>query len=88
LRKLHIQDLYDLCPPPNTFRVIKLGRIRWAGHETRMETGEVHTGLLWGDLREIDHLEDLRVDGEIILKWIFNRWDGEVWIEFICGEFF
>jgi hypothetical protein len=30
----------------------------------RMEgTGEVHTGCLCGDLREIDHLEELCVDG-------------------------
>jgi hypothetical protein len=37
---------------------------------------EVHTGFWWGDLREGDHLEDPRVDGRIILKWIFKKWDG------------
>jgi hypothetical protein len=37
---------------------------------------EVHTGFWWGDLREGDHLEDRGVDGRIILKWIFKKWDG------------
>jgi hypothetical protein len=31
-------------------------------------TGEVHIGIGWGDLREIDHLEYLGVEGRIILK--------------------
>jgi hypothetical protein len=30
-------------------------------------------------LRERDHLKDLDVDGMIILKWIFKKWDGEAW---------
>ena len=33
----------------------------------------------WGNVRERDHLEDLGVDGRIIVKWIFKKWDGDAW---------
>jgi hypothetical protein len=35
----------------------------------------------WEDLMERDHLEDLSVDGRIILTWI--KWDEEVWNGFL-----
>jgi hypothetical protein len=42
----------------------------------------VYTGFWWGDLREVDHLEDLGVDIRIILKRLFNSWFGEAWTVF------
>jgi hypothetical protein len=30
-----------------------------------------------GNLRERNHLEDPGVDGRIILRWIFRKWDVE-----------
>ena len=39
---------------------------------------EVHAGFWRGDLRERGHLEDIGIDGWIILKWMFKMWDGGV----------
>jgi hypothetical protein len=39
----------------------------------------MHRGFRWGNVRERDHLEDLGVDGRIILKWVLKEWDGEAW---------
>jgi hypothetical protein len=39
-------------------------------------TRKVQTGFWWGDPRERDYLKDLGIDGRIILKWIFQKWDG------------
>jgi hypothetical protein len=35
----------------------------------------VYTGNLWGYLREIDHLGDPGVDGRILSRWVFRKWD-------------
>jgi hypothetical protein len=39
--------------------------------------GEVRTGFWRRKLRERDHFKDMGIDGRIILKWIFNTWDGD-----------
>jgi hypothetical protein len=41
--------------------------------------GEVCTGIWWENLRERDHWEDPGVDGRIILRRIFRKWDVAVW---------
>jgi hypothetical protein len=67
---------------PNITRAIKSRIIRWAGHEVRREIGEVQTEFWWEDLTKGDHLEDLGVDKNMILKLIFKKYDGGVdWIK-------
>ena len=41
-----------------------------------LKTGDVHTGFWWADVRERDHLEDLSIDGRVILNWVFKNLDG------------
>jgi hypothetical protein len=38
------------------------------------------TGFWWENLRERDHLVDPGVDGRIILRRIFRKWDAGLWI--------
>ena len=50
----------------------------------------MHTGFWYGALRERGHLEDPGVDGRIILRWIFMKWDvgvliGTSWIRKWAG---
>jgi hypothetical protein len=62
--------VYSNYFPSNTIRVIV------SKNETGVECGmEVHTGFWWGNMRAGDHLEDIGVDGSIILKWIFKKYD-------------
>jgi hypothetical protein len=40
---------------------------------------EVCTVFWWENLRESDHWGDPGVDGRIILRRIFRKWDVRVW---------
>jgi len=50
-----------------------------------MKRAEMYTGFWWGNLRERDHLEDPGLDGRILFRWIFRKWDlgawtGSIWL--------
>jgi hypothetical protein len=36
---------------------------------------EAYTGVWWGNLKKRDHLGDPGVEGRIVLRWIFRKWD-------------
>jgi hypothetical protein len=40
----------------------------------------MYTSVWWGNLREREHLGEPGVDGKIIFRWIFRKWDVGVWI--------
>jgi len=69
-RTLHNEELSDLHSASSIVRVIKLRRMRWAGHVALL--GE-------GSLMERDNLKDPDIDWLIILRWIFRKWDVEGW---------
>jgi hypothetical protein len=47
-RKLHNDELHSLYSSPNIVRVIKSGRLRWAGHVAHMGEGRGVHGVLVG----------------------------------------
>ena len=56
----------------------------------RERRGETYSGFWWENLRERDHLEDPVVNGRIILRWIFRKWDvgtctGSSWLTLRTG---
>lgn len=44
---------------------------------------DMHPGFAWGNVMEIDHTDDVGVDGRILFKWALKKWDEEVRTGFI-----
>jgi len=50
--------------------------MRWVGHVARGWTGELHTGFWWENIKEIDHLKDLGVNGNVQeVGWESTDWN-------------
>jgi hypothetical protein len=47
--------------------------------------GEAYTGFWWGNLKERDHLGDPGIDGRVILRWVFRKWDVGLGLD-RCGS--
>jgi len=51
-------------------------RMTWAGHVARMGEGRGVHRVLVGKPEGKSHWGDPDVDGRIILRWIFGKWEG------------
>jgi hypothetical protein len=81
-RRLDNKELYAVYSSPDIIRMIKLRRLRWAGHVAHVRERRGAYIILVGDMREGDHLEDPGLEGRIMLKWIFESLDGgKDWID-------
>jgi hypothetical protein len=82
-RKVHNEELYDLYSSPSIIRIIKPGKMRWAGHVARMGEKTNTYRLLVGKLKEKRRLrrpkrrwvDNIRMDlGEV--GWNDVDWIG------------
>ena len=53
--------------------------MRWVGHVVRVGERRGVYKVLMGKTEGKSHLEDLGIDGRIILRLIFQKWNVGVW---------
>jgi hypothetical protein len=89
-RKLHNEELHNLCSSPSIIRMIKSRRMRWARYVVQLEKWNVYGILVgkpegkrplgrprsrWMDNIEMD-LEEIGWDG---MEWIYLAQDRNQW---------
>jgi len=75
-REPHNEGFNDMYSSPRIVRVNKSRRMVQVWHVARMGERRGAYRILVGNLRERGHLEDSAVDGGIILRWVFMKWNG------------
>jgi hypothetical protein len=65
--------------------------MEWVGHVARTGESRGLYRVWWGILSERDYFEDPGLDGKIILRRIFRKWDmrawtGAIWIRIGTGD--
>jgi hypothetical protein len=71
------EGFYCLYSSTNIIGLIRTREIKWPGDVARLVTGDVHTLFWLGDLRGRDNMKNLGVDGRILFKWIFEKWNED-----------
>ena len=70
---------YTLSSSSNVVRVVISTRMRWTGHVVRMGDIRGLYRVFVGKPEGKNHLGDRDVDGRIILRWLFRKWDLRAW---------
>jgi len=75
------EELNNLYCSSNIVRVVKSRRMRWAIYVARRgEMRGVYRVFVWKPERR-DNSEEPGIDGRIMLRWSFRKWDGSTyWI--------
>jgi hypothetical protein len=78
-RKMHNEEHCDLYSSPSIIRIIKLRRMRWAGHVARMGRRGTLIDYWWESQRKRDKRDNIRMVGWGDVDWIglakdWNRW--------------
>jgi hypothetical protein len=68
---------------PYIISVIKSRKMKWAGHVAHMGERRGVYRVVVGKLEGRDQMEDPGIDGRIILRWIFRKWDVGAWVGLI-----
>jgi len=63
--------------------VVKLRKIKWVGHIHTGEISNAYRNLTRKSGRRI-HLNNLGLEGKVILICILNNWGVRIWTGFVC----
>jgi hypothetical protein len=80
-----VAPVHDLYFSPNILKVIKSRRMRWAEHVARMREERGVYRFLVGKPEGNNHWGDPGVDGWVILRLIFRKWDVLSWLMIETG---
>jgi hypothetical protein len=80
--KFHNQEVRNLCSS-GIILVVKSKGMRCVGHVALMVVTRRHAEFWWVKLKEGDHMEDLDLDGRIMLKCILKKEGGRARTGFI-----